>query len=122
MIRYKCKECQVSTDASVCPYCGKRTELEASTIFWCKHCNIPVFDEICPECGSICSRIGSDIRPVFPEERLLIEIILGCPLKYKDASVWNTLGNSYYVDGKKIGFSVKYYIQIYALYQLKNKL
>lgn len=106
MIRYKCKECQVSTDASVCPYCGKRTELEASTIFWCKHCNVPVFDEVCPECGSICSRIGSDIRPVFPEERLLIEIILGCPLKYKDASVWNTLGNSYYVDGKKIVFSV----------------
>lgn len=106
MIRYRCKECQVSTDTSVCPYCGERTELETSTIFWCKHCNIPVFDEVCPECGSVCARIGSDIRPVFPEERLLLEVILGCPLKYKDASVWNTLGNTYYADGKKISFSV----------------
>lgn len=106
MIRYKCKECQVTTDASVCPYCGERTELESSTIFWCRHCNVPVFDEVCPECGSLCARIGSDIRPVFPEERLLLEIILGCPLKYKDASVWNTLGNTYYADGKKVSFSV----------------
>lgn len=52
-------------------------------------------------------RIGSDLRPVFPEERLLLEIMIGEPFKYKNSSVWNAAGNYYYVDGKKLTFSVK---------------
>lgn len=106
MIKYICKKCNVNTEVSVCPVCGERTELENSTIYWCDDCNIPLYDEICPICGKKAHRIGSDLRPVFPEERLLLEVMLGEPFKYKDASVWNASGNHYYANGKKIKFSV----------------
>ncbi len=105
MIKYKCPQCNITTDFSECPHCGQRTVLSSSTVYWCDSCNIPTYDEICPICGNSGHRIGSDARPVFPEERLLLEIILDCPLKYKDSSVWNTSGNNYFVDGKKINFT-----------------
>lgn len=106
MIKYTCIKCNVNTEVSVCPVCGARSELESSTIYWCNGCNIPLYDGVCPICGKKAHRIGSDLRPVFPEERLLLEIMLGEPFKYKDASVWNASGNYYYADGKKIKFSV----------------
>ena len=106
MIRYICKKCNLQTETSTCPVCGERTEISDSTVYWCNDCNIPLYDEICPICGKQAHRIGSDIRPVFPEERLLLEILLGEPFKYKDSSVWNVSGNYYYADGKKINFSV----------------
>jgi len=49
---------------------------------------------------------------VFPEERLLLEIILEKPFAFEKDSVWNGNGNNYFVNGKKIKFSVK---------DLKNK-
>ena len=105
MIKYTCKKCNITTELSECPHCGERTEITNSTVYWCDHCNVPTFDEYCSICGSKGKRIGSDIRPVFPQERLLLEILLGCPFKYKNSSVWNTAGNYYYVDGKKIAFT-----------------
>lgn len=106
MIKYICKACDLNTDTSICPACGNRAEILSSTIYWCADCNIPLFDEVCPICGKKAERIGSDLRPVFPEERLLLEIMLGKPFEYKESSVWNASGNHYYVDGKKIKFSV----------------
>lgn len=105
MVKYICKNCNYETELSTCPVCGKRTDILETSIYWCKHCNIPVYEEVCPICGEKGKRIGSDIRPVFPEERLLLEVMLGEPFKYKDASVWNTAGNHYYADGKSIKFS-----------------
>lgn len=107
MIKYICKKCNINTETSVCPVCGERAEMESSSIYWCDTCNIPLYDEICPMCGKKAHRIGSDLRPVFPEERLLLEIMIGEPFKYKNSSVWNAAGNYYYVDGKKLTFSVK---------------
>lgn len=52
-------------------------------------------------------RIGSDIRPVFPEERLLMETVSEQPMKYQKDSVWNAAGNRYYVNGKNVPFSIK---------------
>ena len=106
MIRYFCKRCNLQTETSTCPVCGERTEISDSTVYWCNDCNIPLYDEICPICGKQAHRIGSDLRPVFPEERLLLEILLGTPFKYQNSSVWNVSGNYYYADGKKINFSV----------------
>lgn len=57
-------------------------------------------------------KLTSDVRPVFPEERLLLEIILEKPFAFEKDSVWNGNGNNYFVNGKKIKFSVK---------DLKNK-
>lgn len=107
MIKYICKKCNLNTETSTCPVCGERAEVEISNIYWCDDCNIPLYDEICPICGKQARRIGSDLRPVFPEERLLLEIMLGEPFKYRNASVWNASGNFYYADGKKVPFSVK---------------
>jgi hypothetical protein len=36
---------------------------------------------------------------------MLLEIMLGSPLKYKNSSVWNTTGNYYFADGEKVQFS-----------------
>lgn len=121
MIKYICRKCNVNTEVSVCPVCGDRAELESSTVYWCDDCNIPLYEEVCPICGKKAHRIGSDLRPVFPEERLLLEIMLGEPFKYKNASVWNAAGNYYYADGKKIKFSVSQTKKLDAK-EIKNQL
>lgn len=91
---------------SICPSCGGRAEAE-SQIYWCSKCRVPLYDEHCSICGSRGKRIAADIRPVFPEERLLIELVLGKPFAFAEKSVWNGSGNHYFVDGEKINFSVK---------------
>lgn len=96
---------RIEVGSSECPFCGERTEMERK-LFWCNKCNIPIFDEICPICGNKGHYFTSDARPVFPEERLLIEIILGKPLAYINDSVWNGAGNRYYVNGTKLPFSI----------------
>ena len=105
MIRYFCKQCNMETKFSECPVCGERTELEGTSVYWCKSCKIPTYDEICPICGQKGKHLTTDVRPVYPAERLLLEIIKGEPMKYREASVWKG-SNSYYADGKRIDFSV----------------
>lgn len=104
MIRYICKNCKIETKESVCSECGERTEGK-SIIYWCENCNVPVYSEVCL-CGNKAKELTKDVRPVFPEERLLIEIVLGEPFKFLQSSVWNGAGNIYYVNGKKISFSI----------------
>jgi len=43
---------------------------------------------------------------VFPEERLLIEIVRGKPFEFLKESVWNGAGNYYFINGKRISFSI----------------
>lgn len=112
MIRCHCKKCNrdfipdgLTGADSTCPFCGDRAEM-SSELYWCTHCNIPIYDEICPICGTSGNKFTSDVRPVFPEERLLIEILLGKPLAFINDSVWNGTGNRYYVNGKRINLSV----------------
>ena len=49
--------------------------------------------------------LAADIRPVFPEERLLFEIMTDRPFAYKASSVWAS-GSRYYVDGKPVNVTV----------------
>ncbi|MBD5104252.1 MAG: phosphoadenosine phosphosulfate reductase family protein [Ruminococcaceae bacterium] len=105
MISYYCTNCNLSVNQSECPVCGKRTEIK-SELFWCKKCNVPTYNSICPVCQNECKYFTSDVRPVFPEERLLIEIILNKPLAFINDSVWNGSGNRYYVNGKKIPLKI----------------
>lgn len=108
MIKYSCANCSnLECETSICPVCGQRTYISKSEIYWCSNCNIPNYDKVCSCCNSEGKYIGTDIRPVFPEERLLLEVFLGEPFKFADKSVWNTSGNNYIVDGKKIKFSIK---------------
>lgn len=105
MITYQCKKCGVITAKSECDICGGRTSI-SSALYWCKGCNVPTYNEVCPRCGNKGSYFTTDARPVFPEERLLIEAVLGEPMKFYKNSVWNSNG-IYFVDGKKIRFSIE---------------
>lgn len=113
MITYTCNNCKKSFHPddlnscgdSTCPYCKKRADKVNSLLFWCDNCNVPIYDEICT-CGNHGKPFTTDARPVFPEERLLIEILLDKPLAFINDSVWNGAGNNYYVNGKRISFSV----------------
>lgn len=103
MIERICPKCRVPMDGEKCikPNCGSITEM-ASTIYWCKECNVPIFDKTCPVCGGTGEYIATDMRPVFPEENVLISLILADdPVKYQKSSVWFGSG-VYIVDGKKV--------------------
>lgn len=108
MIKYVCEQCDnLSCESSVCPVCNNRTYIDKSEIYYCKNCNIPLFDNVCSICNETAKYIGTDIRPVFPEERLLLEIIEGEPFKYVDQSIWNTAGNNYFINGEKVKLTIK---------------
>lgn len=108
MIKYECRKCDgLICETSICPVCNERTYINKSEIFYCDNCNIPLFDKICPICNSEARYFGTDVRPVFAEERLLLECILDKPFAFAEKSVWNTSGNNYYVNGEKIKFVIK---------------
>lgn len=102
-----CKKCEKETPEEKCNVCGSTTLKEAPfEVYWCNDCKTPIIKQasdiskhICPICGSKTKYLCADLRPVFPEERLLIELMLGCPMKYDKASVWAS-NNRYYFDGK----------------------
>lgn len=105
MIKYWCEKDNIEAKGSICSICGDRTEVK-SDIYWCEKCNVPIYEDTCPLCGTKGRRFATDIRPVFPEERLLIEIVLDKPFEFLESSVWNGTGNNYYVDGKRINVSI----------------
>ncbi len=105
MIRYYCQKCNLELNKSECSICGNNAKVE-SKLYWCPHCNIPLYDDECSICHSKADYFTSDARPVFPEERLLLEIFLEKPLCFLKDSVWNGTGNRYFVNGKKISVSI----------------
>ena len=114
MIKYICNNCDnLICETSTCPVCNGRTYIDKSEIYYCEHCNTPIFDKRCSICNGEGIYIGTDVRPVFPEERLLIEVIEGEPFKYAGKSIWNTSGNNYFIDGTNIKYS--YCIFLYDL-------
>lgn len=109
MIEVYCKKCDHPFgeyyEGTVCPSCGAVLE-RTSTLYWCDHCNIPTYEKTCPICGKEGHYIATDIRPVFPEENMLISLILSDDaFKYQKESMWYGT-NSYIVNGKNIKFSV----------------
>ena len=59
----------------------------------------------CPLCHDKTEYLSSDLRPVFPEERLLLELLLEKePFSLASSSVWNS-ANRYYIDGKSVALS-----------------
>lgn len=105
-----CTRCNIQTNEDICPICGDSTvEDKPVEVYWCKQCQIPIINEvnqadkgICPICGGKTKYMSKDLRPVFPEERLLLEILLEKkPCEYIDCSVW-AANNRYYINGKAI--------------------
>ena len=108
-----CRNCNIELKDCRCPICGETTTEDIPTdIYWCDECRVPVISMIsqadkgtCPRCGGKTRYTAADIRPVFPEERLLLEILLGKePLSYIEKSVWAT-NSRYYIDGESIPLS-----------------
>jgi phosphoadenosine phosphosulfate reductase len=105
MIKYVCKKCKIDCDTSEFPICHGRT-VDESKVYWCSNCNIPIYEDKCTLCGYEAKYITTDLRPVFPEERLLFEILIGEPFKYINSSVWNGAGNRYIIDGEKLKVTI----------------
>ncbi len=113
--RVWCKNCNIETKEKYCPICGAETIEDLPVeIYWCRHCKIPIIQVmnqidkgICPVCGKKTRYLSTDLRPVFPEERLLLEILLNKkPQEYLEKPVW-AVNNRYYIDGKGISISSK---------------
>lgn len=105
-----CVNCCTETNYKVCPICNSKTVDDIpSEIYWCSNCRVPVLQLLsqpdkgtCPRCGRKMKYMTSDIRPVFPEERLLLEILLGYePNELIEKSVW-AVNSRYYIDGKSV--------------------
>lgn len=102
-----CKNCRKETDLMKCDVCGKTTIADVPyEAYWCDDCNIPLIIKategdrtVCSLCGKKVRYLTTDLRPVFPEERLLLELLFDNPLKYIHSSVWAS-DNRYYINGK----------------------
>lgn len=110
-----CKACNIETNDIVCPICGAETvEDIPADIYWCERCVAPVIQVgtqadrgTCPICGNRTKYMAKDLRPVFPEERLLLEILLKKdPHTFIEKSVW-AAGSRYYINGKAVSLSSK---------------
>ena len=91
-----CKNCNIETNASEGPVCGSPTVADFPVeVYWCDDCRIPIIQttnqsgrEICPRCGRKTKYLATDLRPVFPEKRLLMELLLHKePHTYRQNSV-----------------------------------
>ena len=83
----------------------------SASVFYCPACDVPVVtpdaqvDEVtgkslCPLCGGAMKYLATDLRPVFPEERLLLELLLEAePFSLAEKSVW-AQDSRYYIAGK----------------------
>ena len=102
-----CKSCGRETNSDICELCGNVTKQNTPImIFWCNDCKTPIIKpanridkSICPLCGKETEYLCSDLRPVFPEERILVEVLTAKPFEYIDKTVW-AADNRYYIDGK----------------------
>lgn len=93
-----CKKCNIETNAKKCPVCGGITSEDIPVeIYWCKHCHTPIIQTLtqadkgaCPICKRETKYLSADLRPVFPEERLLVELLLDKkPFEWVDKSDLN---------------------------------
>jgi phosphoadenosine phosphosulfate reductase len=107
MIERICPVCKSPSSGDKCinPKCGHKTVM-SSTIYWCEECNIPIYNDTCPVCGNKGKYIATDVRPVFPEENMLISLIFtGNPFEFQKKSMWYG-ANNYIIDGVKRKVSI----------------
>lgn len=79
-----------------------------SQLYWCEECKIPLYEPVCGCCGARGRKFVKDVRVVFPEEKVLLEILLGLKAgEFNERSLWNAAGNVYYLDGVRMPFSIR---------------
>ncbi len=109
-----CKECNREVSNPICEICGNKAQEDIPVqIQWCSHCNTPIIRALndikintCPLCNGKTTYLTTDVRPAFPAERLLFEILKGEPMKYRDCSVWVN-NNKYFINGKSYNLASK---------------
>jgi phosphoadenosine phosphosulfate reductase len=134
-----CPNCNTRTSNDICENCHTETIDVPSAVYWCQHCKSPIiveeFEKLtasianhkCPCCGMTIFKLSSDLRPVFPEERLLIKGLLqrfSIFEKYSNllelldnakVSVWINIANILYLDGVSHRLPAGLYESFYAL-------
>lgn len=123
-----CKKCNLATNEDICPVCDSDTVEDLPVeIYWCSGCAVPsvhfstAADKgTCPICGNKTHYLTSDLRPVFPEERLLLALLLGKkPDTFMEHSVW-AANSRYYVDEKSLAIPAKTFAEADANTIAKN--
>lgn len=101
--------------------CSTKNVRFLAHIFYCAQCDVPVItlptdvDEVsghgrCPLCSGETKYLSTDLRPVFPAERLLIEFLFNKePFSLAKRSVW-CQDNRYYFGGKSKSISTKVFL------------
>ena len=118
MLVRMCPKCEKKMEDLHCFVCGHATT-EESKLYWCEKCNIPLYLDNC-SCGTETKYIATDLRPVFPEENLLISLILtGNPWAFQKDSVWYG-SNSYIINGKKKKLKAHVDFGIFTLVENKS--
>ena len=121
-----CPKCEIKTNQRICPMddCHSETVPDIDIpieVYWCNNCHVPIILDksqvkssmenngyvSCPTCGCTLSYLSTDIRPVFPEERLLLELLENREIhSLQSSAVW-AHENKYFVNGKKHIVSLK---------------
>ncbi len=87
--------------------------IDEVNVYYCDNCKVPVLIDKnskkheCTICNSELRYIAADARPVYPEERLMLEASLGEPLKYIKDDVWNIKGSKYLINGNVLNLQVR---------------
>ena len=114
-----CKSCNLETNEDRCPICGIETVEDVPVeIYWCDNCSVPLIHistaaekGVCPLCGNKTHYLSSDLRPVFPEERLLLAVLLEKePTYYMESSIW-AVNSRYYIDGATVSIPIKMFAE-----------
>ena len=109
MIEKICPNHGVPFEGERCPKKGcDARPIVTTTTYWCEDHKIPLFEKECPICNKEGKYLSTDVRPVFPEEKLLLAILTNqkSPLDFDNKAIWCS-GNGYFVDGIKLQTSVK---------------
>jgi len=83
----------------------KEQNEEIKTVaYWCNHCKVPVIrpksdKETCPICNRRMKFLSNTLRPVFPAEERLVELLTN--KKFNDEILWKGK-STYYIDGKSL--------------------
>lgn len=123
-----CKNCNKLVFGEICDTCGHRAQENIPIkVYWCSTCQTVVIKDVvevdqdrCSKCGGKIKYLATDIRPVFPEERLLIEILLKKPLVWVNQMIWCS-NNRYFINGKVKTINFKNYNHI-STEEIINKL
>ncbi|WP_350344593.1 phosphoadenosine phosphosulfate reductase family protein [Proteinivorax tanatarense] len=107
-----CVNCDKEVATDTCPDCNMKTQDDIPVeVYFCPECNVPVIrelnskvKEVCPLCKGKTKYLSKDLRPVFPQERLLFELMKYKPGDLINDSVWCN-NAMYYINGKSKSLS-----------------